>query len=232
MTRRNAIAIRLLSATVVALIPTLVLHQVSSTSFEIGAALAAAFLAGSELERRKSPTLASLPHTGSTNTGNSTLELSDAVETYRQSEIRDKNTSSSQRHLQRRPKVLFVDDEPSITRAVQILLTRSGYNALAAISGIDALHIIRTEPIDMMISDLRIPDMRGDILLEHAIQLQPHLAQKTLFITGDVTEEAEQLLAATGCPYLMKPFDVQDLRRAVRAILEDSAILVGTDFMQ
>ena len=55
-----------------------------------------------------------------------------------------------------------------------------------------------------MLIDLRIPDMRGDVIFEVAAGQQPHLRYQTLFMTGDITERAHKLIAACKCHFLQK----------------------------
>lgn len=115
-------------------------------------------------------------------------------------------------------RVLVVDDEPSICKALSMALSRSGYDAIAAQSGESALAIIRNEHVDVMLIDLRIPDMRGDVIFEVAAGHQPHLRYQTLFMTGDITERAHKLIAACKCHFLRKPFDLRDMTDAVAAL--------------
>jgi len=115
-------------------------------------------------------------------------------------------------------RVLIVDDEPSICQALTMALTRAGYEAVAAQSGESALAVIRGEPIDVMIVDFRIPDMRGDVIFELAAGFQPHLRYQTLFMTGDITDRARQLIAACKCHFLRKPFDLRDMFDAITAL--------------
>lgn len=115
-------------------------------------------------------------------------------------------------------RVLVVDDEPSICKALTMALSRSGYEAIAAQSGEGALAIVRNEHVDVMLIDLRIPDMRGDVIFEVAAGHQPHLRYQTLFMTGDITERAHKLIAACKCHFLRKPFDLRDMTDAVAAL--------------
>jgi two-component system response regulator AtoC len=115
-------------------------------------------------------------------------------------------------------RVLVVDDEPSICKALSMALSRAGYDAIAAQSGESALAIIRNEHVDVMLLDLRIPDMRGDVIFEVAAGHQPHLRYQTLFMTGDITERAHKLIAACKCHFLRKPFDLRDMTDAVAAL--------------
>ena len=115
-------------------------------------------------------------------------------------------------------RVLVVDDEPSICKALTMALSRAGFEAIAAQSGESALAIIRSEHVDVMLIDLRIPDMRGDVIFEVAAGHQPHLRYQTLFMTGDITERAHKLIAACKCHFLRKPFDLRDMLDAVTAL--------------
>jgi two-component system response regulator GlrR len=114
--------------------------------------------------------------------------------------------------------VLLVDDEPAICKALALALSRAGFRVTTALSGETAMSVVRTDQIDVLVVDLRIPDMRGDILFELAAAIQPQLRTRTLFTTGDITERAQELIEACRCPLLRKPFDLKDLIEWVRAV--------------
>ena len=78
---------------------------------------------------------------------------------------------------------------------------------------------LTTEHFDALLLDLRIPDMRGDVLFELAVAHQPHLQTQTLFITGDITEHAQRLIEACRCPFLLKPFNLSDISGALHAMV-------------
>ena len=80
------------------------------------------------------------------------------------------------------------------------------------------MSIVRSEHVDVLVLDLRIPDMRGDAFFELASAMQPHLRSRTLFTTGDITERAQELIEACRCPMLRKPFDLKDLIDWVRGV--------------
>ena len=115
-------------------------------------------------------------------------------------------------------RVLVVDDEPTICKALTMYLVRSGFDAVAAQTGDAALAILRTEPVDVLLVDLRIHDVRGDVIFEIASGHQPHLRYQTLFMTGDITERAQKLIGACKCHYLRKPFDLRDMHDAIVAL--------------
>ena len=120
-----------------------------------------------------------------------------------------------------RMRLLIVDDESTICRALQLALRRAGYAVDTRETGEGALELLRREHVDALIVDLRIPDMRGDVLFELASATQPQLRRQTLFITGDTSARGEELVTACGCPVLYKPFDLRELIAATGRLLRD-----------
>jgi DNA-binding NtrC family response regulator len=120
-------------------------------------------------------------------------------------------------------RVLVVDDEPAICRALSIALTRAGYDVRTAFSGDAALAVLATQHIDVMVIDLRIPDTRGDVVFELAAATYPHLRNRTLFMTGDISERAYKLILSCKCPSLRKPFELKELIDAVHSLAPQRA---------
>jgi DNA-binding NtrC family response regulator len=114
--------------------------------------------------------------------------------------------------------VLIVDDEPAISKALATALTRAGFRVSTALSGETAMTVVRGQEVDALVVDLRIGDLRGDALFELAAATQPHLRKKTLFTTGDISERAQELIEATGCPLLRKPFELKEMIDWVRSV--------------
>ena len=117
-----------------------------------------------------------------------------------------------------RIRVLIVDDEPAICKALMVALKRAGYDAVAAHSGDSALSVLSRERVDVLLLDLRIPDTRGDVVFELAAATHPHLRDKTLFMTGDISERAHKLIQACKCPSIRKPFDLDEMIAAIDAL--------------
>jgi len=113
------------------------------------------------------------------------------------------------------PRVLVVDDEPTICRALSIALGRAGYDPRSAESADAAHSLLRHDRFEAMIVDLRIPDQRGDEFFELAAALYPHLRTATLITTGDTSDRAFDLIHACRVPYLVKPFDLVELIAAI-----------------
>ncbi|MEJ7810789.1 MAG: response regulator [Gemmatimonadaceae bacterium] len=110
-----------------------------------------------------------------------------------------------------RMRILVVDDEPTICRALEIVLGRAGFEVVIAQSGEAAISAVRAEPFDCLIVDLRLTDLRGDVVFELAAAEQPHLRRQSLFITGDASARAMELIEACGVSSITKPFDLADL---------------------
>jgi DNA-binding NtrC family response regulator len=106
-----------------------------------------------------------------------------------------------------RASVLVVDDEDVICRALDALLRRAGYDVITARSGTAAKDILASRTVDCLVLDYRIPDLRGDVIFAYAVAHQPHLARATVFVTGDITDSAREVIEDTGCPMVVKPFD-------------------------
>ncbi|MEP6990518.1 MAG: response regulator [bacterium] len=115
-------------------------------------------------------------------------------------------------------RVLIVDDEPAICRALSIALERAGYDVRTALSGDAALAMLESEYFDVLVIDLRIPDTRGDVVFELAAASHPHLRHQTVFMTGDLSERAHRLILSCKCPSVRKPFELKDLIASVAAL--------------
>jgi two-component system NtrC family sensor kinase len=115
-------------------------------------------------------------------------------------------------------RVLVVDDEESICKAVGRMFSNRGFDVQTVQSGKRAEDLLRTEHFDCMIVDFLLKDTRGDILFHVACALQPHLAERTIFTTGDFSDRAEGLIDACHCPRMDKPFELVDLVEKVRQL--------------
>jgi two-component system NtrC family sensor kinase len=121
-------------------------------------------------------------------------------------------------------RVLVVDDERELAELVAETLRRDGFAVEAVASGRAALARLERGGVDLVVSDLRMPDLDGAALLEVLAERHPRLAGRVILITGDALGAAthEAVRAAT-VPVLEKPLDLAALRREVRRLLEVTA---------
>ena len=117
----------------------------------------------------------------------------------------------------KRPQVLVVDDEALIAQLVADMLAGEGYDVDTAPNGIVALERIAGKDYDLILSDLRMPELDGLGFYRELEAQQPELLRRFVFITG-TTEHAEYrgLLSDLTAPVLTKPFDLTELQRIAR----------------
>jgi len=113
-------------------------------------------------------------------------------------------------------RVLIADDEPTIQALISRVLDSMGHLYDTASTGVEALELaIRTE-YDCLIVDFRMPGMDGPTLHQALRERRPHLAEQTIFITGDLgAPETQSYLAECGCQSLEKPFNLKRLSDAI-----------------
>ncbi len=116
------------------------------------------------------------------------------------------------------PSVLIVDDEPNILEVLEIMLKDEGMDVRKSTSGREALDLLREQPADIIISDIRMPEFSGVDLLKEAKQLAP----ETVFIMITAfasTETAIEALQHGACDYLTKPFKMEEVKKVLRKAL-------------
>jgi two-component system, NtrC family, response regulator PilR len=117
------------------------------------------------------------------------------------------------------PTILIVDDEPNIIEVLEIVLQDAGMDVLKSGSGQQALALLRKNDVDLVISDIKMPDFSGVELLREAKQISPDTA--FIMITAFAsTETAIEALQHGAYDYITKPFKMEDLRAVVRRVLE------------
>ena len=112
--------------------------------------------------------------------------------------------------------VLCVDDEPSILSALRRVLRAEGCRILTAGSGAEALALLEAEPVDVVVSDMRMPVMDGARLLAEVRARWPGTAR--VLLTGYADMDATILAINEGqiYRYIHKPWDETELRLTVR----------------
>jgi CheY-like chemotaxis protein len=119
-----------------------------------------------------------------------------------------------------RPQVLVVDDETIIAQLIADMLGGDGYEVDTAPNGIVALERIAGKDYDLILSDLRMPELDGLGLYHELERERPELLRRFVFITG-TSEHADYqvFMDDTKVPVLTKPFDMIELQRVARETL-------------
>jgi len=118
--------------------------------------------------------------------------------------------------------ILVVDDEPQITRVLKTTLSSQGYGIRTAADGKQALQEMKSWTPDLVITDLRMPNMDG-LQLCRAIRAESRVPIIVLSVKGEETIKVESLDAGAD-DYITKPFNVNELLARVRAALRRVAV--------
>jgi two-component system response regulator PilR (NtrC family) len=116
-------------------------------------------------------------------------------------------------------RILVVDDERSMREMLHILLRREGYEVAVAENGTAAIALLQKRPFDMLISDIRMPDISGVEVLRTAKALNPNIIGIMVTAYGS-KESIQEVLRLQAADYLDKPFNVEELKFRVRKELE------------
>jgi Nif-specific regulatory protein len=115
--------------------------------------------------------------------------------------------------------VLIADDEPNIRRVLEAMFTKDGFTVLTAENGKRAIDLASSNSIDILISDLIMPDMTGVEVLRAVKQLQPDSAAIMVTAYGTI-KTAVDAMRLGAYNYITKPFDVDEMRVLVKKALE------------
>ena len=116
-------------------------------------------------------------------------------------------------------RILVVDDEPSMREMLAIMLFKEGYEVLVAESRAAAARVFAQGTVDMVITDVKLPDGDGIEILRHVKSASPQTVVIVMTAFGS-TETAVAALKLGAHDYLVKPFDVEELKIVVRGALE------------
>jgi CheY-like chemotaxis protein len=114
--------------------------------------------------------------------------------------------------------VMVVDDDPQVLDIERHILERAGYQVLLATSAHDAIaRLTEGPPLDLLITDLDMPELGGDEMVSRIRAIRPDL--KVLFVTGHADLLMETPRQWEGEAFLEKPFTEESLRDAVSLLL-------------
>jgi CheY-like chemotaxis protein len=119
-------------------------------------------------------------------------------------------------------RILVVDDEPGIAAVLVEVLQLDGHMVDMVGNGEAALGKLGTEEYDLILSDIRMPDLDGPTLYREIEVRHPCLLRRFIFLTGDIlSPEISRFLEHTGVPYLRKPFTLEMVREVVQRALAE-----------
>jgi CheY-like chemotaxis protein len=119
---------------------------------------------------------------------------------------------------------LVVDDEAELADTLAGMLRAEGYQVTTANSGHEARAMLAVADMDLIVSDIRMPEMDGPALFAWLQRERPELAARVAFVTGDTLGvDAVRFLARSGRPLMEKPFTRASLKRLLTGHAERRA---------
>ena len=118
-------------------------------------------------------------------------------------------------------KILVVDDEAHVAAVLAEMLAVDGHRIDVAQNGALALDRLRQGTYDLVLSDIRMPELDGLGLYQEVRRIHPEMSRRFVFLTGDrLSTETGRFLASAGAPSLSKPFHLDEVLSVVRRMLQ------------
>lgn len=128
-------------------------------------------------------------------------------------------------------KVLIIEDDPQLSKAIKNYLEMQGYSSVCVYDGLEALHLIDSSTFDLYLIDIDIPNITGLALLEHIRKTD--LSTPVVMITASVEiENIDRTFNAGYSEYLKKPFHLRELLLRINKLfdgLNDTIIKIKED---
>jgi two-component system chemotaxis response regulator CheY len=116
--------------------------------------------------------------------------------------------------------ILTVDDSASMRQMVSFTLKRAGYTVVEAADGVEALNYARTSAVDLVLTDVNMPNMDGISLVRELRQLQAYKFVPMLMLTTESGQDKKlQGKAAGATGWLVKPFNPEKLLATIVKVL-------------
>jgi PAS domain S-box-containing protein len=122
-------------------------------------------------------------------------------------------------------RILIVDDEAEIRETLSEILTGAQHRVVTASSGREALERLAAETYDVILTDIRMPDLDGRTLYQEIEQRWPGKGGRVVFVTGDTLASAlREFVSESGRPVIEKPFLPSEVRRVVAELVTNGEV--------
>ena len=112
--------------------------------------------------------------------------------------------------------VLVVDDEELVTMLISGILEGEGYSVDYVSNGEEALPMIKKGGYSFIVCNIKMPQMNGKEFYRRVMEIDPELAGKVLFMTGDPSSETLDFISGTGNRFFPKPFKIDEFKEAIK----------------
>ncbi len=120
-------------------------------------------------------------------------------------------------------KILIIDDEKSILDLLSVVFKKEGYTVETALSAKTALELIDTNGFDLILTDIKLPQMSGMKILKHVKEKQPEMPVVMITAYGTIKQAVEALKMGAS-DYVVKPFNMEELKIIIAQGLESRRI--------
>ena len=128
-------------------------------------------------------------------------------------------------------RVLVVEDDPDIRRILQLFLTERDFSVVTADRAAVALDLLAEAPVDLILSDVRMPGMSGIELLQHIKEHDPDV-QLVLMTAYSSVKDAVEAIQAGATDYIEKPIDFRRLERILEVVFERNRLARENKILQ
>jgi DNA-binding NtrC family response regulator len=128
-------------------------------------------------------------------------------------------------------KILVIDDEKSILDLLSVVFEKEGYSVKTSLSATRAVELIGNEDFDIIISDIKMPKMSGMELLRYVRKNRPDIPIVMITAYGTI-KQAVEALKEGAMDYIVKPFDVEELKIIVAQGLEKKRLMEENLFLK
>jgi two-component system, NtrC family, sensor kinase len=123
--------------------------------------------------------------------------------------------------------VLVVDDDIELALMYQALLQLHGYRVSTVANGVEALKQVLNGDVDVILCDLSMPELTGDLFYIEVARARPHLVKRFIFVTGNANDPLyETFLKKVKAPVLTKPVVFDRLLEKLKSVLATEAASV------
>jgi DNA-binding NtrC family response regulator len=128
-------------------------------------------------------------------------------------------------------RILIVDDEPALRRTLERALTAHSYEVVSVADPHSAYQMLDESSFDLVLLDLRLPQMAGDTFFLAIVRRWPRLLRRVILMSGDPWfKQPGWPVELVGCPVLHKPFSLETLIKTVGEVLAASE--PDSDFLE
>jgi CheY-like chemotaxis protein len=117
--------------------------------------------------------------------------------------------------------ILMLEDETALAEELTPFFAYNGYKLVSVTNGVDGLKQIIARDFSVIICDMMMPNLPGDMFYRAVERTKPHLCQRFIFITGfKGNRDIEDFIRKVNGVMLWKPFETQQLMDAIQAVLQ------------